>query len=88
MQLTMPYPNPFNTELTIPYIIGKEGNHRVNIVVSDLAGRTVHRYAVTNGFGQYTHTWMPAAGLADGLYLVSFFVDDVLMQTAKVVYKK
>ena len=88
MQMRLPYPNPFSTELAIPYVIGKEGNHNVSIVVSDVAGRAVHRYATVNGFGEYLHTWVPGALLADGLYIVSLYVDDNLMQTAKVIYKK
>ena len=88
MQLTLPYPNPFNTQLTIPYIIGKEGTHQVNIVVSDLAGRAVYRYAENATFGEYTHTWTPVGNLAEGLYLVSLYVDGTLMHTAKVIYNK
>lgn len=88
MQLTLPYPNPFSSQLTIPYIIGKEGNHQVNIVVNDLAGRSVYRHAESATFGEHTHTWTPAGNLAKGLYLVSLYVDGALMQTAKVVYDK
>lgn len=88
MQMQLPYPNPFSVELTIPYIIGKEGNHSVEIAVTDLAGRAIHRYATVNEFGEYSYTWTPATSLADGLYLVSLYVDGTLMQTAKVIYKK
>lgn len=88
MQLTLPYPNPFSTQLTIPYIIGKEGSHQVNIVVNDLAGRTVYRYAESATFGEHTHTWAPASNLAEGLYLVSLYVDGSLMHTVKVIYNK
>lgn len=87
MQMTLPYPNPFSTELHIPYIIGKEGNHQVTIVISDLAGRTVYNYRTECGYGEHSHTWHPAGNLADGLYLVSLYVDGTLMQTAKAVKK-
>ena len=87
MQMTLPYPNPFSTELHIPYIIGKEGSHQVAIVVSDLAGRTVYNYRTGCGYGEHSHTWHPAGNLADGLYLVSLYVDGTLMQTAKAVKK-
>ena len=85
MQMNLPYPNPFTTQLTIPYKIGKEGEHRVTITVCDLTGRTVYRYNETCTFGEYTHTWKPEGNLANGLYMVSLYVDDTLMQTAKVV---
>ena len=88
MQMQLPYPNPFSTVLTIPYIIGKEGSHNIEIAVTDLAGRAVHRYTTVNEFGEYCYTWAPATSLADGLYLVSLYVDGTLMQTAKVIYKK
>lgn len=88
MQMRLPYPNPFSTVLTIPYIIGKEGCHNIDIAVTDLAGRAVHRYTTVNEFGEYCYTWAPATLLADGLYLVSLYVDGTLMQTAKVIYKK
>ncbi len=85
MQMNLPYPNPFTSQLTIPYKIGKEGEHRVTITVCDLTGRTVYRYNETCTFGEYTHTWRPEGNLADGLYMVSLHVDGTLMQTAKVV---
>ncbi|MBQ8361798.1 MAG: S8 family serine peptidase [Bacteroidaceae bacterium] len=83
MQMTLPYPNPFSTELHIPYIIGKEGNHQVAIVISDLAGRTVYNYRTECDYGEHSHTWHPAGNLANGLYLVSLYVDGTLMHTAK-----
>lgn len=83
MQMTLPYPNPFSTQLTIPYMIGKEGDHQVSIVVSDLAGRAIYRHNEVNGFGEYCHVWVPAGNLANGLYLVSLYVDGTLMHTAK-----
>ncbi|MBO7271721.1 MAG: T9SS type A sorting domain-containing protein, partial [Bacteroidaceae bacterium] len=88
MQMQLPYPNPFCLELTIPYIIGKDGAHNVEIAVTDLAGRAIHRHATVNSFGEYTYTWTPATSLADGLYLVSLYVDGTLMQTAKVIDNK
>lgn len=88
MQMNLPYPNPFSTQLTIPYVIGEDGNHNVQIVVSDLAGRTVHKYGTTQTFGEHTHTWTPSSAMADGLYIVSLYVDGDLMQAAKVIYKK
>jgi hypothetical protein len=88
MQMRLPYPNPFSATLTIPYIIGKEGNHRVSIVISDIAGRTVYSHVAVNSLGEYVHTWTPGAVLADGLYIVSLYVDETLMHTVKVIYKK
>lgn len=88
MQMQLPYPNPFSTELNIPYVIGKDGVHAVKIVVSDVLGRVLHSYSTVNEFGKYEHCWRPGATVANGLYLVSLYVDDCLMQTTKVVYRK
>ncbi|MBR2301804.1 MAG: hypothetical protein IKA41_07650, partial [Bacteroidaceae bacterium] len=88
MQMQLPYPNPFSTELNIPYIIGKDGAHDVKIAVSDIMGRVLHSYSAVNEFGKYAYCWRPSAEVANGLYLVSLYVDGCLMQTAKVVYRK
>ena len=88
MQMRLPYPNPFSVELNVPYIIGQEGMHDVTIAVTDLAGRAVHSHSTVKGFGEHSYTWCPGGRLADGLYLVSLYVDGKLMHTAKVIYKR
>ncbi len=88
MQMRLPYPNPFSVELNVPYVIGKDGDHNVRIVVSDIAGRTLHSYSTVNGYGEYSYTWRPEAGVEEGFYFVSLYVNDTLMQTAKVIYRK
>lgn len=85
MQMSLPYPNPFTTELNVPYIIGQNGDNDVKITVTDLAGRTVAAYEAVNGIGSYTWTWTPGKTVADGVYFVSLYVNDTLMQTTKVV---
>ena len=85
MQMVLPYPNPFSTHLTIPYIIGKEGNNNVEIRIADVAGRTVMVHKTVNDFGMHTYTWVPGNGVSSGIYFVSLYVDGTLMQTSKVV---
>lgn len=87
-QMRLPYPSPFNSELTIPYVIGQDGSHAVSIVITDVMGKTIHQYDVQNEFGEYAYTWKPAGSLANGLYLISLYADGVLMQTTKVMYHK
>ena len=87
MQMMLPYPNPFSTELTIPYSIGVDGNHSIEIAVTDLAGRKVHSYTTINCFGEYVYTWAINHDIANGIYFVSLYVDDTLMQTSKVIKK-
>jgi hypothetical protein len=87
-QMRLPYPSPFNSQLTIPYVIGQDGSHAVSIVITDVMGKTIHQYDVQNEFGEYAYTWKPAGSLANGLYLISLYADGVLMQTTKVMYHK
>lgn len=85
MQMSLPYPNPFTVELSIPYIIGQSGDNNVKIMITDLAGRTVNIHETVQDLGKYVYTWTPGESVADGVYFVSLYVNDTLMQTAKVV---
>lgn len=86
MQLSAPYPNPFRQQVVVPYLIGQSGEHAVRMVFTDVAGRTIDVYTTTNDFGSYTYTWTPAEGMLPGVYFVSLYVDNKLMQTSKIVY--
>lgn len=85
MQMSLPYPNPFTVELSIPYIIGQSGDNNVKIMITDLAGRTVNIHETVQDLGKYVYTWTPGESVADGVYFVSLYVNDTLMQTANVV---
>jgi hypothetical protein len=86
MQLSAPYPNPFREQVVVPYLIGQSGEHAVRMVFTDVAGRTIDVYTTTNDFGSYSYTWTPAEGMLPGVYFVSLYVDNKLMQTSKIVY--
>jgi hypothetical protein len=86
MQMHLPYPNPFDDQLTVPYVINGSGAQKVRINMVDLSGRTVATYRTTNSFGEYSHTFATDA-LSRGVYLVSLYVNDNLMQTVKVIKK-
>ena len=86
MQMSAPYPNPFRQQVVVPYLIGQSGEHAVRMAFTDVAGRTIDVYTTANDFGSYTYTWTPAEGMQPGVYFVSLYVDDKLMQTSKIVY--
>ena len=86
MQLSSPYPNPFREQIVVPYLIGQTGEHAVRMVFTDVAGRTIDVYTTSNNFGSYSYTWTPAEGMLPGVYFVSLYVDNKLMQTSKIVY--
>ena len=87
MQMRLPNPNPFTTMVTIPYIVGQIGEHHVQLVFTNLAGMVVDSYASTNTFGEYAYTWKPA-GLPEGVYFVTLYVDGKKMQSNKLIRVK
>ena len=87
MQMRLPNPNPFTTQVTIPYIVGQIGEHHVQLVFTNLAGMVVDSYATTNTFGEYTYTWRPSA-LPEGVYFVTLLVDGKKMQSNKLIRVK
>lgn len=84
MQMRLPNPNPFTTYVNIPYIVGQTGAHEVRLVFTNVAGLTVDAYTTTNTFGEYTYTWRPA-GLPNGVYFVTLYVDGKKIQSNKLV---
>lgn len=85
-QMLLPTPNPFTESVTIPYVVSKDGSHRVEILFTDLGGAVVTRYQHTAGYGRHTYVWTPR-GIAPGMYLVTLTIDGRLMQTAKLIKK-
>lgn len=88
MQMQMPYPNPFSDVLNIPYVIGQEGSHKVSIQITTPSGLRIASHNATREFGYYSYTWRPTAGNDEGIYFVSLYVDDRLMQTARVILRR
>ncbi len=85
--LEQPYPNPFNGNLTIPFIIGDERANSVVFTVTNVMGQTVSVINLgSRGRGEYKYEWKPAASMAPGIYKVSMQVNGRRVQHAKVVY--
>jgi hypothetical protein len=87
MQMRLPNPNPFTTQVNIPYVVGQSGTHEVRLVFTNIAGLTVDAYATTHTFGEHTYTWRPAA-LPEGVYFVTLYVDGKKIQTSKLIRTK
>jgi hypothetical protein len=87
MQMRLTHPNPFTTQVNIPYVVGQTGKHEVRLVFTNIAGLTVDAYATTHTFGEYTYTWRPAA-LPEGVYFVTLYVDGKKIQTSKLIRTK
>lgn len=84
MQMRLPSPNPFTTQVNIPYVVGQTGAHNIRFVFTNIAGLIVDSYTTTNTFGEYTYTWRPGA-LPEGVYFVTLYVDGKKMQSSKLV---
>ena len=85
MQMRLPSPNPFTTQVNIPYVVGQTGAHNIRFVFTNIAGLVVDSYTTTNTFGEYTYTWHPANALPQGVYFVTLYVDGKKIQTSKLV---
>ena len=85
MQMRLPSPNPFTTQVNIPYVVGQTGAHDIRFVFTNIAGLIVDSYTTTNTFGEYTYTWRPANALPQGVYFVTLYVDNKKIQTSKLV---
>ncbi len=88
IQMQVAYPNPFREQVTIPYVVGKDGSHDVRIAFSNLAGITLHNYSTTATYGEYSYTWTPAQSLPQGMYFATLYVDGRKIQTVKLVHVK
>lgn len=83
-QIKMPYPNPCVEQLTVLYVIGRDGVNSVKLVLTDVAGSMVAETNGEAGFGEHKCEWN-LGGVAKGVYFVSLYADGKLMQTTRVV---
>lgn len=87
--LEQPYPNPFNGNLTIPFIIADERANNVVFTVTNVMGQVVSVIELgSRSRGEYKYEWKPAASMVSGIYTVSMQVNGRNVQHAKVVYVK
>ena len=87
--LEQPYPNPFNGNLTIPFIIGDEKANHVVLTINNMMGQTISVINLgSRSRGEYQYEWKPAESMAPGIYMVSMQVNGRMVQHAKVVYVK
>lgn len=76
------YPNPFDNELTVPYSIASDNVDKAEIIVTDIAGRTVAVHTADCGMGKHSWIWKAAAQPA-GVYMVSLCLDGVTVKTQR-----
>lgn len=84
VQFKVPYPNPFTSQLSVPYMVGKDGCKQAKFVMTDVMGRTVSSYNADATMGEHTMV-ISGDGYSTGLYFLSLYVDGKLMQTSRVL---
>lgn len=86
--MNRPYPNPFNGNVTIPYVIG-ESYGNVSFSIFNITGQQVETFNFgTQSRGEYSFEWQPANGIANGVYIINMVVNGVESQRCKVIYMK
>lgn len=84
VQFKVPYPNPFTSQLSVPYVVGKDGCKQAKFVMTDVMGRTIGSYNADATMGEHTMV-ISGDGYSTGLYFLSLYVDGKLMQTSRVL---
>lgn len=84
VQMQYPYPNPFNDEVVIPYVIGVSGGADVVFVVTDITGRMIEMIPQNGTYGNNTLVWH-SGNIMKGVYFVSLYIDGKLIQTHKLI---
>jgi hypothetical protein len=86
--LNKAYPNPFNSSINIPYVIGA-ANANVTLTISNMMGQEVANVNLgTQSRGEYKYEWQPNSDMPSGIYIINMYVNGNMMQREKVVYMK
>ena len=86
-QIMKAFPNPFDEEVTISFVVGSERSGKARLEMNDMQGRKVGAAEIeTATAGRYNYKWK-ASGMEKGVYFVSLYVDDQKAHTIKVVLK-
>jgi hypothetical protein len=80
------YPNPFNPQTSISFTVGKRSE--VSIPVYDILGKKVAEL-VNSTFNSGSHSFIfDAENLSAGVYYYALFVDDIKVETKKMILLK
>lgn len=79
-----PYPNPFTSEISIPYSIAETGVHTVRIEIYDMQGRIQTLYNGVKDAGLHSYVWKSADNVA-GTYIAILSVDGAVVKAFKLV---
>ena len=77
------FPNPFNQSTTIRYVL-PETVRSARIVITNISGRVLQQIPISSPVGAGSVT-IEAGTLASGMYYYSLIVDDMLVDTKKMI---
>ncbi len=81
------YPNPFDNEVNIEFVLGQEHHANSRVVFYDIMGRMVDAATVaTPNAGRYSYKWN-ASSCRSGIYFATLYVDGVKAHTVKLIMK-
>jgi len=82
--LTPAWPNPFATEINVPFAIAEPGSHEVKITLTALSGQTVGAHTGSYGAGSHS-VQLRTDKIGAGFYLLNIYVDGIRKATQKVI---
>lgn len=82
--LTPAWPNPFATEINVPFAIAEPGSHEVKITLTALSGQTVGAHTGSYGAGSHS-AQLRTDKIGAGFYLLNIYVDGIRKATQKVI---
>ena len=86
--LNAPYPNPFNSSINIPYIVGDKSGD-ITLTITNIMGQEVANINLgTQSRGKYNYEWQPKSDIPTGIYIINMNVNGNMIQRNKVVYMK
>lgn len=86
-QIQKAFPNPFEREVQIEFVIGKENCHKAQLHFTDMMGRTVEVVGVSlSNTGKYIYKWN-AENRPAGIYFATLSVDGIKAHTIKLILK-
>jgi len=86
--LNAPYPNPFNSSINIPYIVGDKSGD-ITLTITNIMGQEVANINLgTQSRGKYNYEWQPKSDIPTGIYIINMYVNGNMVQRSKVVYMK
>lgn len=82
------YPNPFEKEVRLDFVVGNRNAKQATLVFTDIMGKRLDIHDITiDHTGKYSYLWN-ADRLNNGIYFVQLYIDGIFAHTVKLVMNK